>query len=96
MVAAAYPNTHRTLTAGPVTSHDPGDFIAHLLLGPGASGAAALDTVGRLTGVVTLDHDDAILIGPALITTFLRHTGRLLARRPVRAVRRAATAGRGP
>lgn len=73
VVVPGYSCGHWQLTHGPVTGADAADFAAHLLLGPGASGAPALDMAGRLVGVVTLDHESAtICIGPLLLAAFLR------------------------
>ncbi len=70
------------VTTGPVTSHDSADFVAHVLLGPGISGAPAIDD--DLAGLVTMDHDTtgAIVIGPQLVETFVHRTSALLAHLP--------------
>lgn len=72
VMVPGYPNGRWSITRGPVTGVDDADFTARLLLGPGASGAPALDDRGRLVGVVTIDHEaGTICIGPALVTAFL-------------------------
>jgi V8-like Glu-specific endopeptidase len=72
LVVPGYPGGHWSINQGPVTGTDDADFAVQMLLGPGASGAPALDHDNRLAGVVTLDHESAtVCIGPALITTFL-------------------------
>lgn len=76
LVVPGYPCGRWGVTQGPVTGTDGADFGVQLLLGPGASGAPALDEAGRLAGVVTLDHEAAtICVGPSLVTTFLRRLG---------------------
>lgn len=84
VMVPGYPNGHASITAGPVTADDGADFTAHVILGPGASGAPALDLGGRLAGIATLDHDSAgtVFIGPALLATFLYRTTHLLADHP--------------
>jgi V8-like Glu-specific endopeptidase len=77
LVVPGYPGGYWGVNQGPVTGTDGADFAVHMLLGPGASGAPALDAENRIAGVVTLDHESAtVCIGPALITEFLH---RLLA-----------------
>lgn len=74
IVVASYPGGRWHLTQGPVIGVDQADFAVRLLVGPGASGAPALDHEARLVGLVTLDHGSAtVCIGPTLIWTFL-HT----------------------
>jgi hypothetical protein len=72
---AGYPNGRWTATVGPVTSTDDADYVARVLLGPGSSGAPAFDQVGRVCGLVTMDHLTAgsILIGPRLLSAFVEH-----------------------
>lgn len=73
VIVPGYPGGHWNITRGPITGHDDADFTAHLLLGPGASGAPAIDHTGHLTGVVTLDNEaGTICIGPRLLVAFLR------------------------
>lgn len=73
VIVPGYPGGQWSITQGPVIGSDETDFTAHLLLGPGASGAPVIDHAGQLTGVVTLGHETGtICIGPRLITTFLR------------------------
>ncbi len=81
LALAGYPNGRWHVTVGPVTSHDSADFVAHVLLGPGISGAPALDTNLNLAGLITMDHATAgaIAIGPQLLATFLTRTSPLLA-----------------
>lgn len=73
---AGYPNGQWTVSLGPITSTDHADYIAHVLLGPGSSGAPALDNNGHICGLVTMDHltAGAILIGPRLLGAFLERT----------------------
>ncbi len=84
---AGYPNGEWTVSVGPVTSTDDADYVAHVLLGPGSSGAPALDVHGQVCGLVTLDHlsAGAILIGPQLLDAFLHRSRRHPWRRPWRA-----------
>ncbi|MCW2631324.1 MAG: putative serine protease do-like protein [Pseudonocardia sp.] len=79
VAVAGYPNGRWTVSLGPVTSADQADYIAHVLLGPGASGAPAMDSMGRVCGVLTMDHltAGAILIGPQLLTAFTDKAGRM-------------------
>lgn len=79
-----YPNGRWQLTSGPVTGHDGADFIAHVLLGPGISGAPAVDAYNDLAGLLTMDHESAgaILVGPQLLDTFVHRTSALLAHLP--------------
>lgn len=81
---AGFANGRWQLTSGPVTSHDGADFVAHVLLGPGISGAPAVDGYDELAGLITMDHDSAgaIAIGPQLLDTFVHRTGTLLAHLP--------------
>jgi hypothetical protein len=82
VIVPGYPGGHWNITRGPITGHDDADFTAHLLLGPGASGAPAIDHHGHLTGVVTLDNEaGTICIGPQLVAVFLRRMGAELVRR---------------
>lgn len=79
VVVPGYPGGQWSITEGPVVGYDEADFTVHMLLGPGASGAPAIDQAGRLTGVVTLDNEaGAICIGPALLASFIRRTLPLL------------------
>lgn len=72
MLVPGYPGGDWSISQGPVTAADDADFAVQMLLGPGASGAPALDRNNRLAGVVTLDHESAtICIGPELLTVFL-------------------------
>lgn len=75
---AGFPNGQWTVSVGPVTSTDDADYVAHVLLGPGSSGAPAIDGNGQVCGLLTLDHltAGAILIGPRLLTTFIDHIRR--------------------
>jgi len=79
VAVASYPNGRWTVSLGPVTSADEADYVAHVLLGPGASGAPAVDSAGRICGVLTMDHltAGAILIGPQLLTAFTDKAGRM-------------------
>jgi Trypsin-like peptidase domain len=71
IMVPGYPGGEWSITQGPVIGLDDADFTVHLLLGPGASGAPAIDQAGRLAGVVTLDNEaGTICIGPALLTAF--------------------------
>ncbi|GAA5172706.1 hypothetical protein GCM10023321_72940 [Pseudonocardia eucalypti] len=73
LVVPGYPGGHWCVSQGPVTGADEADFAVQMLLGPGASGAPALDRDHRLAGVVTLDHEAAtVCIGPVLVSTFLQ------------------------
>lgn len=83
IAVAGYPGGWWTVTFGVVTGADESDFRAHMVLGPGASGAPAFDGDGRLAGVVTLDHADAgaIIVGTALLGAFVPRAARLVARR---------------
>lgn len=80
VVVAGYPAGVWGVTAGPVTSRDNADFVAHVVLGDGGSGAPALDRDGRLAGIATMDHGSAgaICIGPELLGTFLERITPLL------------------
>ncbi|GAA5159562.1 hypothetical protein GCM10023321_40880 [Pseudonocardia eucalypti] len=72
LVVAGYPGGHWSINKGPVTGTDDADFALRMLLGPGASGAPAIDHSNQLAGIVTLDHELAtICIGPRLLATFL-------------------------
>jgi V8-like Glu-specific endopeptidase len=75
-----YPGARRTASHGPVTSTDDADFVAHMALGPGISGAPAIDHHGRLAGLITMDNATAgaIAIGPAVVTAFLARASRQL------------------
>lgn len=77
VAVAGYPNGRWTVSLGPVTSADEADYVAHVLLGPGASGAPAIDSAGRICGVLTMDHltAGAILIGPLLLAAFTDKAG---------------------
>lgn len=85
ITVVGYASGRLTVTAGPVTSLDDADFVAHLVLGPGASGSPAIDGEGRLAGLATLDHDDSgsIFIGPALLAEFVRRTRPLFGHLPL-------------
>ncbi len=80
VAVAGYPNGLWTVSLGPVTSADEADYVAHILLGPGSSGAPALDSDGRVCGVLTMDHltAGAILIGPHLISQFTQRARRAM------------------
>ncbi|MGI8798048.1 MAG: hypothetical protein ACR2GE_01925 [Pseudonocardia sp.] len=84
VTVGGYPNGRWHLTSGPVTSHDSADFVAHVLLGPGISGAPAVDGYDDLAGLITMDHDSAgaIVVGPQLLDTFVHRTSALLAHLP--------------
>lgn len=72
LVVPGYPGGQWSVTRGPVIATDDADFAVRMLLGPGASGAPALDRNNRLAGVVALDHEMAtICVGPILVSTFL-------------------------
>ncbi|GAA5172741.1 hypothetical protein GCM10023321_73010 [Pseudonocardia eucalypti] len=72
LVVPGYPGGYWSVNHGPVVGTDGADFAVRMLLGPGASGAPALDLHNRLAGVVTLDHHTAtICVGPPLVSTFL-------------------------
>ena len=77
-----YPAGRPGITAGPITSLDAADFVARLVVGPGCSGAPALDTAGRLVGIATLDHESAggLFVGPALLAALIERTALLVAR----------------
>jgi hypothetical protein len=71
IMVPGYPGGGWSVTQGPVIGLDDADFTVRVLLGPGASGAPAIDQAGRLAGVVTLDNEaGTICIGPALLTAF--------------------------
>ena len=73
VIVPGYPRGHWSITRGPVTGYDDADFTAHLLLGPGASGAPAIDHNAQLVGVVTLDNESGtICVGPRLVASFIR------------------------
>ena len=84
VTVGGYPNGRWHLTSGPVTSHDSADFVAHVLLGPGISGAPAVDGYDDLAGLITMDHDSAgaIVVGPQLLDTFVHRTSARLAHLP--------------
>jgi hypothetical protein len=73
VIVPGYPGGQWSISRGPVIGCDAADFTVHLLLGPGASGAPAIDHAGQLAGVVTLDNEaGTICIGPRLVAVFLR------------------------
>ncbi len=78
-----YDRGGRIVNHGPITSADDADFVVHVPLGPGLSGAPVIDANGQLVGMVTMDHQTAgaIAIGPTLINAFLDRAPRLLVRR---------------
>lgn len=79
LTVVGYPMGRLTVTAGPVTGIDDADFVAHIVLGPGASGSPAIDDRGRLAGIAVMDHEmGTIFIGPMLVAEFVARCASLL------------------